>query len=501
MDPGSSAVTEAIIAIEKELIQGKEKAAEAARKALPAEEAPAPARRDTPAQPAPTRRETPAPVQTRREAPAQPAPAKREAPAPVQTRREAPEQPAPVRREAPAPVQTRREAPAQPAPAKRETPAPVQTRREAPEQPAPVKREAPAPVQTRREAPEQPAPVRRETPAPVQTRREAPEQPAPVKREAPAPVLTRREAPVQPTPARRESMAVPDARPARVAEPVKAQRENPESSVPERKRPVAGPSENSTRPLVTPPILEDEQALVTPAPPTRPATGHVSKSLVRQAVPGDAPAPAPVRKAAAVPSAGERISVPDPHNVKNFFEMAEEALSSGDEAGAVGFLKKAKAEAPDDPEVRSRIMNLQRRIKAGNLVRIGQRKLAAGSAAEAFASAKEAFALMPQAPGLEDLVAALEKPGGGRAGTGGSAAPHATAQTRTRPAQQTAQHGGRTAGGDTAEDYVRKVREQIQLSALPAAAAIAAEGLAANPGNELLLTFVDKFSRMGLLPR
>jgi hypothetical protein len=274
----------------------------------------------------------------------------------------------------------------------------------------------------------------------------------------------------------------------------------PESIVPEQKRPLVRPEEGSTRPLVTPPVLEDEQALVTPAPPTRPATGHVSKSLVRQAVPGDAPAPAPVRKAAAVPSAGERISVPDPHNVKDFFEMAEEALSSGDEAGAVGFLKKAKAEAPDDPEVRSRIMNLQRRIKAGNLVRIGQRKLAAGSAAEAFAAAKEAFALMPQAPGLEDLVAALEKPGGGREGSGGSA-PHAAAQTRPRPAQQKAQHGGRTAGGDTADDYVRKVREQIQLSALPAAAATAAEGLAANPGNELLLTFVDKFSRMGLLPR
>ena len=181
--------------------------------------------------------------------------------------------------------------------------------------------------------------------------------------------------------------------------------------------------------------------------------------------------------------------MPVPQNVMEFFDSAERALAAGDEAGAVGFLKKAKAGAPDDPEVKARIGALQRRMKAENLVRMGVRRLAAGSPQEAFASAREAFALMPQASGLEDLIAALEKsPSQGTAS-------HARAQS----AAQAAPTASRPALQDGADEYIRKVREQISLNALPNAAAIAAEGLERYPDSELLFTFVDKFRRMRLL--
>lgn len=198
--------------------------------------------------------------------------------------------------------------------------------------------------------------------------------------------------------------------------------------------------------------------------------------------------------------------MPVPPSIKEYFDSAERALAEGDEAGAVGFLKKARAEAPDDPEVRGRIALLQRRMKAGNLVRMGERKLASGSASEALAAAKEAFALLPQAPGLTELVAALEKtPGTGRASAVDQPSAVPAAARRATPARaQPSDRGNapaRAQSGEGAEDYIRKVREQIALNALPNAAAIAAEGLARFPDNELLFTFTDKFRRMRLLPR
>lgn len=164
------------------------------------------------------------------------------------------------------------------------------------------------------------------------------------------------------------------------------------------------------------------------------------------------------------------------------FQSSEKALVSGDEAGALGFLKQARDLAPEDPEVKARIKQLQRKLKAENLVRMGSRKLSEKSCEEALAAAREAFSLWPQAPGLSELVAGLEKAGDGS----------------SEPARG---HPKRAGGSLPADEYVRRVREQIQLSAFPAAAEIASEGLECYPGHELLTTFVQKFQKMGLLPK
>jgi len=183
-------------------------------------------------------------------------------------------------------------------------------------------------------------------------------------------------------------------------------------------------------------------------------------------------------------------------NLKELYDASEKALQAGDEAGAMGFLRKARELAPDKTEATQKIRVLQRRVKAGSMVGLAARKAAEKNFTEAVATAKEAFALWPQVPGLSELLDSLETPD---ADAGKEVArkperqekPKQQGQTRV-PAQ------GPDAGAD---EYVRRVREQIQLSAIPTAAEIAAEGLEKYPGHELLSTFVEKFGRMGLLKR
>lgn len=169
-------------------------------------------------------------------------------------------------------------------------------------------------------------------------------------------------------------------------------------------------------------------------------------------------------------------------------------------------LRKARELSPEDPEVASRIKALQRRIKAENLVQITRRKIAEGSMAEALAGAREAFSLWPQVPGLEELVATLEgSQAPGTAGQAPATRPQAAgrpAAAKSSPAARPVQQSQDRKGSEqSADDFVQRVREQIQMSAFPAAAQIAAEGLKRFPGHELLTTFVEKFSRMGLLPK
>jgi len=185
----------------------------------------------------------------------------------------------------------------------------------------------------------------------------------------------------------------------------------------------------------------------------------------------------------------KKQEAPLDERLETLFESSEKAFVAGDEAGALRFLKQARELAPEDLEVRARVRQLQRKLKARNLVSIGMRKLAEGGHDQALAAAREAFALWSETPGLEDLVSGLER-AAGAAPAPGAGEPTARPKQARRPAERI-----------PADEYVRRVREQIQLSAFPSAAEIAAEGLEQYPAHDLLTTFVEKFQKMGLLPK
>jgi len=479
MDSGRSAVTDAILAIEKELMSEKEKVVEKEPEAAGAEApARAAARTRAPAESSPSRPQTAAP---------------REPAASPQTRvtRETPSAP-------PAQPRVTREAP------------PYESGRTR------IDGEAPTVERSRPEKAAQPS-----RPARTETAREAQpvEQPRP-RAHAESSEATRSRP--EPSPRRISAEA---------GEPVVRRTFDPSTPlvtpVLEHAEPIEiGPVEETVRAKPRP---QPSSTAKTPAAGSRTATRRTSRSIARQAVPGELPDPAPRGRARAsdaasasaresetighMPAAGrvrrpsptgERNSVPLPPSIKDYFDSAERALAEGDEAGAVGFLRKARAEAPEDPEVRGRVALMQRRIKAANLIRMGERRLASGSASEALAAAKEAFALLPQAPGLDELVAALEKAPASGTGRGKADDRPSAVKSSARSSageQQSGDAPTKAPGGDGAEEYIRKIREQIALNALPNAAAIAAEGLARFPDNELLFTFTDKFRRMRLLPK
>jgi len=475
MDSGRSAVTDAILAIEKELMSEKEKVVEKEPEAAGAE---------APARAAPkTRATVDSPGRPQTAAPREPAASPK-----VRVSREAPPAQPRVTGEAP-PYESGR------------------TR---------IDGEAPTVERSRPEKAAQPS-----RPARTETAREAQPGEQPRSRAYAESSEATRSRP-EPSPRRTSAEA---------GEPVVRRTFDPSTPlvtpVLEHAEPIEiGPVEETVRAKPRP---QPSSTAKTPAAGSRTATRRTSRSIARQAVPGELPDPAPRGRARAsdaasasaresetighMPAAGrvrrpsptgERNSVPLPPSIKDYFDSAERALAEGDEAGAVGFLRKARAEAPEDPEVRGRVALMQRRIKAANLIRMGERRLASGSASEALAAAKEAFALLPQAPGLDELVAALEKAPASGTGRGKADVRPSVVQSSARSSageQQSGDAPTKAPGGDGAEEYIRKIREQIALNALPNAAAIAAEGLARFPDNELLFTFTDKFRRMRLLPK
>lgn len=252
----------------------------------------------------------------------------------------------------------------------------------------------------------------------------------------------------------------------------------PRQARPETRRTEPSPAQQQPR-------IESRRADPAPPPQTRPAQSR--------------PAAAAPRTAGTSKQVQEDGKLSVTNDLQNLFAQADRALAAGDESGAMSILRKAREAAPDSGEVRTRLLLLQKRIKAENMVRMGLRKLDAGELTEALTAAGEAFALMPQVSGLEELVGRLEKAQAPRqpsARTAAAPAQHGTPARAAAPKR--APHAGKA---DSADDYVRRVREQIQLSAFPRAALIASEGLEQHPDSDLLLTFVEKFRKMGLLPR
>jgi len=162
--------------------------------------------------------------------------------------------------------------------------------------------------------------------------------------------------------------------------------------------------------------------------------------------------------------------------LERLFAASDKAYDHGDQAKAMNFLKKARKLAPESPEVEERLDLLKKRIKSSNMVCIAQRELEKGNKARAIELSRQAFELLPEATGLDELLAALEE------GEGPS--------------------GETTAGimlDEEVPEYISVIRALIQDNSLEAAAARASAELENNPEDELLVQFVQRFTKLGLL--
>jgi len=172
-------------------------------------------------------------------------------------------------------------------------------------------------------------------------------------------------------------------------------------------------------------------------------------------------------------------SMPSDDRLDGLFTASDKACDRGDQAAAMNLLKKAKKLAPDSPEVAERLELLKKRIKSSNIVSIACRELDKGNAVRAVELSREAFDLLPEAAGLDDLLARLES----LAVTNGEA-----------PA------GDRGKAVDVPL-YITEIRTLVQGNSLEEAAARAMAAYAEHPDDPLLVTFVDKFTRLGFLKK
>ncbi|MBN1434582.1 hypothetical protein JW921_07470 [Candidatus Fermentibacterales bacterium] len=271
---------------------------------------------------------------------------------------------------------------------------------------------------------------------------------------------------------------------------------------------------------VTEEILQIESELASvkkkqPAPPpeprprTDPTPGLQRRPSTAAATPP--PRPAPVK----APSGDAPMEA--------ILRQADTALSSYDEAAARSALKKLKSVQPDSPDLPPRLRILSTISAASKHVQEARAHLGKGDPRSALQYARKAFEALPALPELSRVLEEIEKaapleaePPLKRPAPAAEKAPARPAPKPVRPAPQPAgkpaAQVGRKApaakarrqapsapkGAASADEYVRRIREKVQISALVDAASIAREGLGLYPDHELLSTFVDKFDKMGI---
>jgi len=163
--------------------------------------------------------------------------------------------------------------------------------------------------------------------------------------------------------------------------------------------------------------------------------------------------------------------------IREIFAISDSALKAGDETGALECLKRAEVLSPDNPEVKKKMTALRRTLKARVMVKTGCNQVAKGRLADAVKSARKAFDLVPGLNGLRELISDIED-----------------FASREFPGKKA------TSDYEDAEVWVSRIRSRIQEGAFPLAAELAAEACAIYPDHKLIRTFVDRFTKMKLLP-
>lgn len=204
------------------------------------------------------------------------------------------------------------------------------------------------------------------------------------------------------------------------------------------------------------------------------------------------------RPAPAIP---EPVSLPertDPMAIDPKLEKAlglsEQCRQSGDNAKALAYLKKARALFPDNQLVEERLTALTACLQAETFMTVARKRLEQGDMQKAVAAARQAFSVLPDAPGLPELLSDLET------------------VSRNAPAQQFEgeyRHDIDLNDGEDLEDYdgtpeslddlIERIRQLVRDDRWDEAAILVEQGVSDFPDNELLETFKVKFKRLGFL--
>ncbi len=162
------------------------------------------------------------------------------------------------------------------------------------------------------------------------------------------------------------------------------------------------------------------------------------------------------------------------------FEASEMEYNRGNQQKAIAYLKRAMRLDPDNPDIQNRIDILKTKIKAINMLQIARKKLETGMFTETVEFAREIFELMPDAPGLNELLSDIES-------ISSDFSPSSTGRVSS------------TRGVTSSEEYIEQIRQLVRDNFLERAASLASRAFSVHPHNELLAEFFDNFKKLGLI--
>jgi tetratricopeptide (TPR) repeat protein len=168
--------------------------------------------------------------------------------------------------------------------------------------------------------------------------------------------------------------------------------------------------------------------------------------------------------------------------------LSDEALASGNKSKALAYLKKAVELFPNEEEAEQKLQQLKNRIRAGNLVKIGIKKLSEGDTKKAITASRRAFNLQPDAEGLQELLDLIEQADGNTPEVTKQPAPE-TVRTEIKPA---------TPRGE-ALLWADRIRTAVQDDQFEEAGKMVAEAIRRYPEDTLLDSFYTKLKRLGFV--
>lgn len=167
------------------------------------------------------------------------------------------------------------------------------------------------------------------------------------------------------------------------------------------------------------------------------------------------------------------------------FSLPDEELACENTARTLAYLNKAAQLFPEEPEANRKPQQLKDKIKAGNLVKIGLKKLSEGDTAKAIAASRKAFDLLPDASGLEELLSRIEKEASlkpkGKAGIPGG-----------KPEEE-------LTPGSEALLWADRIRTAVKDDYFEEAGKMVAEAVKRHPDDTLLNSFYSKLKRLGFV--
>lgn len=162
------------------------------------------------------------------------------------------------------------------------------------------------------------------------------------------------------------------------------------------------------------------------------------------------------------------------------FEASDMEYNRGNQQKAIAYLKRAMKLDPDNSDIQNRIDTLKTKIKATNMVQIARKKLETGKVSETVEFARKVFELMPETPGLDELLSDIER-------------------VSSDPSPSSTTSVSNTRGVTSSEEYIEQIRQLVRDNFLEKAASLASRAFSIHPHNELLAEFLDNFIKLGLI--